>query len=136
MIALLAVLISGPLAPPPPDLVGPIQGAIWHDLELNAMIGNGAWNASLWYNASSGGAPDLHILDLRCRGRGGGYDCAFTLMRDGGPGMAFDEVAPDKLDCTARLVTRRDGGEVQWRVFHTPPRGAGHSRTSMDCKPA
>jgi hypothetical protein len=110
--------------------IGGIYSAIWADLQQNALIGNGNWRASLWYNASSGNSPDLHIQQLKCTKTGSGQRCAFVLFRDGGPATALGESAPDKLNCKAVFARENDG----WSVVHTPPRRKGHSNTSMKCK--
>ena len=115
---------------PPAPLKGQLQAAIWDDLYLNAMIGNGNWPASLWFNAGSDKTADHHIRGLACRSRAGGQQCSFDLIRDGGPAKAYGERAPEKLFCTADLHHTADG----WHVKHTPPRGAGHSQTSMTCE--
>lgn len=128
------LLAAASLAPPQEPLAGQIRAAIWNDLQLNAMIGNGNWIASLWYNASDGdaGAPDLHILDLTCGRVRKGYRCSFSLVRDGGQRMVMNEIAPDHLDCTASFV--RENEADRWMVRHYPPRHSGHSRTDMRCK--
>lgn len=134
MLARLALLAAAPLIPPAEPLAGQIRAAIWYDLQVNAMIGNGNWLGSLWYNAGSSERPNLHIQALRCRGRNAVIRCAFRLFRDGGPVITVfnGEVAPDTLDCNARFV--RAVGEDGWRVRHIPPRRGGHSRTAMRCR--
>jgi hypothetical protein len=121
-----AVALMSPAEP----LRGQLHAAIWHDLLVNAMIGNGNGLASLWYNAGSDGVSDLHIGQLECSKVPAGQRCAFQLFRDGGPATAFGETAPDKLQCDAMFIMQKDG----WAVRHTPPRKAGHSKTSMRCK--
>lgn len=113
-----------------------LRAAIWNDLQLNAMIGNGNWIGSLWYQASSGNVdnPDLHIEQLECRTRGENYACSFILFREGGVATVLREQAPDRLSCEARFVPL--DGEEGWSVQHIPPRRAGHSRTTMECKDA
>ncbi|MGW8203992.1 hypothetical protein ACWGM0_15790 [Sphingomonas bisphenolicum] len=52
---------------PAAPLDGQLNAAIWHDLEANAMIGNGDRLAALWANAGNEKALTLHIEQLRCR---------------------------------------------------------------------
>jgi hypothetical protein len=136
MLSILALIAAVTSESPRAVPIEEVNAAIWHDLELNATIGNGNWIASLWYNAGSDQRPDLHIRELTCRGRGPGYRCSFTLFRDGGVAMVLGEKAPDTLTCEADLV-RGTGkaGEAALSVKHLPPlpRG-GHSRTTMRCK--
>lgn len=101
---------------------------------MNALIGNGNWLASRWYNAGREGdeAPDLHIQNMSCRANREGHHCTFTLSRDGGVSVVVNEVTPDQLICTAQFVRSDDANK--WTVKHRPPRGAGHSRTDMRCK--
>ena len=117
------------ITPTPDDALA----AIWADLQLNAMMGNGNWPASLWYNggAENPPTPDLHIRDLACRKHAGSYRCTFTLVRDGGVVIVLGEEAPDVLTCEADL---RQGEQAAWTVEHLSPtpRG-GHSRTTMHC---
>ncbi|WP_333570824.1 hypothetical protein [Sphingomonas sp.] len=107
-----------------------LHSAIWADLQLNAMIGNGNWPASLWYQAGSDTAPDLHIRDLTCTKEGSQPRCSFNLHRDGGPKTVLGEAAAADLACSASFFADGEG----WSVVHTPPRHAGHSVTSMRCK--
>jgi hypothetical protein len=130
MLLLMIAAAAAALTPPFAPLKGQLQAAIWADLELNAMIGNGNWLASLWYNAGSDAGPNLHLRELRCATDHAGQRCSFVLLRDGGPSMALGETAPDKLVCIASFAHHHDG----WSVVHTTPRGAGHSRTTMECK--
>lgn len=126
LFAAASVILMAPSEP----LEGQLQSAIWADLQLNAMIGNGSWLASLWYNAGDGLGPDLHIRGLQCAMTSFGQRCSFDLYRDGGPTNVLGETAPDKLACVAAFAHHSDG----WSVIHAPPRGAGHSKTSMECK--
>ena len=130
MLISFAFLTASTLAQPAESLAGPIREAIWYDLQVNAMIGNGNWLASLWYNAGES-ASDLHIQDLSCRGRSNKYWCTFTLFRDGGVKMIFREQAPDRITCNAIFV-RLDNG-IDWAIKHRRPRTSGHSRTTMQC---
>jgi len=129
MMALLLAFAASDFAPPPESLAGELRAAIWHDLGVNAMIGNGNWIASLWYRAGSEDAGDLHIEELACRGLDAARECRFNLLRDGGvKEVSRDVPAPDRLTCTARLVRHADA----WAVEHAPVR-AGHGQTSMHC---
>ena len=94
------------------------------------MIGNGNWLASLWYQAGSETAPNLHIRELACARSRSGQRCAFDLYRAGGPVIVLGETAPDKLACVAAFALDSDS----WHIVHTPPRGTGHSKTSLRCK--
>ena len=94
------------------------------------MTGNGNWLASLWYNAGSDRASDLHIRDLMCSQDGSVQRCSFALQRDGGPKEVMGETAPEALICLADLEKTDDG----WSISHTPPHKVGHSQTSMRCK--
>lgn len=134
MLTMLTLLAAASLSPPAEPLAGRLRAAIWSDLQLNAMIGNGNWPASLWYNAGQEDvkAPDLHILDMFCGSNREGYRCSFILLRDGGVRTVFNEAAPVRLDCSAQFVRSKEPGE--WAVKHRPPRGSGHSRTDMQCK--
>ena len=129
MLTILLASAYATLSPPPEPIKGQLQSAIWADLQLNAMIGNGNWLASLWYNAGSDASPNLHIQELKCVEFRSGQQCSFELYRDGGPGTVMGETAPDKLICAANFSLSKDG----WSVVHTPPRKAGHSKTSMRC---
>lgn len=134
MLKLFAFLAAIASAPPPEDTTREVHGAIWSDLQLNALIGNGNWVGSLWYNASRGNAdtPDLHIHDLTCRPKDSGYRCSFGLFRDGGVVTVLGEDAPARLSCKATF--ERQDGEAGLAVKHLPPpRGGGHSQTTMKC---
>jgi hypothetical protein len=133
MLTLLALLAAVSLSPPADDMAGEVRAAIWNDLQMNALIGNGNLVGSLWYNASKDNAvvPDLHIQDLACRATARGYQCTFVLFRDGGAVKVLGENAPAKLRCAATF--ERQGAEKGLGVKHLPTRGSGHSRTTMKC---
>ncbi|MDB5707392.1 MAG: hypothetical protein JWN66_4508 [Sphingomonas bacterium] len=136
MLSILALIAAVTSESPAP--VEEVQAAIWYDLEVNAMIGNSNWIASLWYNAGSDETANLHIRDLSCRHHGGGYRCSFTLFRDGGVATTLGEEAPDMLTCEADLMrVKGEDDKIELGVKHLPPlpRG-GHSRTTMHCKDA
>jgi hypothetical protein len=130
MFALLLTAVAAALTPPAEPLRGQLQSAIWADLQLNAMIGNGNWLASLWYNAGSDTASDLHIRELMCSQDGSVQRCSFALHRDGGPKEVMGEAAPEALICLADFEKTDDG----WSISHTRPHKVGHSQTSMRCK--
>ena len=130
MLTLLLTAVAASLTPPNEPLKGQLQSAIWADLQMNAMIGNGNWLASLWYNAGSETASDLHIRELTCAQDGSVQRCSFALRRDGGPKEVMGETAPDALICLADFGRTDDG----WSISHTPPHKVGHSQTSMRCK--
>lgn len=130
MLSFFLTLAAASLTPPSEPLKGQLQSAIWADLQLNAMIGNGNWLASLWYNAGSDTSPDLHIRKLTCSQAGSAQRCSFELRRDGGPKRAMGDTAPDVLVCFADFAPTDDG----WSVSHTLPHKAGHSQTSMRCE--
>jgi len=134
MLFMLTMLAAASLSPPEEPLAGRLRAAIWNDLQLNAMIGNGNWLASLWYNAGQedAKAPDLHIRDMSCSSNQEGHRCSFTLLREGGVRTVFNEAAPNRLNCTAQFVRREESDG--WMVKHRPPRGSGHSRTDMQFK--
>ena len=111
-----------------------LYGAIWYDLELDAMIGNGAGIAALW--AAADGMK--HIVDLRCKGAERRQKCSFGLYRDGGMKRVRDEDAPDALRCTAIFVFAKDEGdeEESWGLLHVrPPKRGMHSQTTLNCQP-
>lgn len=131
MLAVVLIAALQTLEAPPEPLKGQLQSAIWMDLQRNAMIGNGARLASLWYQAGSDTAPNLHIQALACAKSRSGQRCSFVLYRDGGAVRVMNETAPDTLACVADFV-RADGA---WSVVHTrPPRKGGHTKTSVRCK--
>jgi hypothetical protein len=136
MLAVTLFLAASALTTPDEALAREIYTAIWQDLQLNAVIGNGNWIASLWYNASSGdqSSPDLHIKRLLCQPQGPGYSCSFTLLRDGVVVRVFGEEAPDQLSCKATLIPSDDENGEALEVKHTPPRHGGHSQTTMRCE--
>lgn len=134
MFALLSLAVVALSAAPAEPLAGQLRSAIWSDLGLNALIGSGNWVASLWYNAGSQSTPNLHIRDLRCDSGTATKRCSFILFRDGGVVLVLGKPAPDRLACDATFIVNADEGG--WAVKHTPPRGAGHSQTTMKCEAA
>lgn len=130
MIAL-ALMASLSFAAPAEPLASELRSAIWSDLQLNAWIGNGNTLAYLW---SWGGRdqPDVHIAQLACRRSAAQYRCAFLLTRDGGVKSVRGEIAPDRISCDAIFVAGDDA--KGWAIMHLPPKGSGHSRTTMKCR--
>lgn len=133
MLSVLATIILAASNIPDEAALRAFRGAIWADLERNAMIGNGNRLASLWYNSGSSDRPDLHIQNLSCDLRLKRYRCSFVLFRDGGATTVLGQRAPDTLRCRAKLEA--DAEEIgSWKVEHLPPQGGSHSRTSMICR--
>lgn len=130
MFTLLVLLAIAPLNATADPPAGKLRAAIWYDLQVNALIGNGNWLASRWYDAGSETTPNLHIRKLRCDGGDTAQRCSFELIRDGGTAKIMGEDAPDKLDCNAIFTRAKDG----WAVKHKHRRRAGHSQTTMQCK--
>lgn len=131
MISKTLVAASAIFATPIEPLEGQLNAAIWHDLQANAMIGNGDWLASLLLNAGDGKELNFHINQLQCRQRMPEMQCRFILSRDGGKIAVFGEDAPENLECEAVF----EKGAGTWQVVHQPPRrGRGHSKSSMRCK--
>ena len=130
MLAPILAALAASLTPPPEPLKEQLQSAIWADLQLNAVIGNGNWLGSLWYNAGSDTVSDLHIRELTCSRGGLVQRCSFALYRDGGPKAVMGETAPDALICLANFRKT----DQRWSISHRPPHKAGHSQTSMRCK--
>jgi len=117
-----------------------IYADIFHDLFLNAMIGNGNREATLtWVSGhDQGHPPELRIRDLRCYALAGRRNCRFDVTRTPDPQSgepAGDAGEARRLRCRAAFVQRDGPGGRRWRVVHFPPGpGGGHSRTSMDCR--
>jgi hypothetical protein len=112
--------------------------AIWNDVFLNAMIGNG--NNEVTYDWIEGAGlsnkPTIKIEGLNCQARNHDQYCRFDLVRV--PSSAVAELTPalvSRLACRARLRLN-DDGEPGWTVVHLPPRHSGHSRTTMSCRTA
>jgi len=142
---ILATLLSGctlpttphfPLAPPDERLAAQLRGAIWSDLQSNALIGNGNELAAAWANAGSDRepAPLLHIEALRCSGSQTVLRCQFGLLRDGGVATYLGEPVTDRLSCTANF--RRSRATDEWSIPRLPPGPeGGHSRITVRCQP-
>jgi len=124
------------MAPPAEPRAGQLRAAIWDDLQLNGMIGNGNEVASLWMNfwGYADDPPLLHILDLACRGSEMVQRCRFDLLREGGAIVVDGRTVPDRIRCRAMIRRTRDG-EGEWAIPHLPPNpGGGHSRTTLRCE--
>lgn len=132
MIRFLLLMMTVAATPQDSTPETPFYGAIWHDLGVNAMIGNGNMEGARWYNAGSEGVADLHVRDLACQKSRTKTRCSFVLFRDGGVKQDASGSVPDTLHCQALFVRANDG---DLSVEHLPPlpRG-GHSRTTMRCR--
>jgi hypothetical protein len=110
--------------------------AIYDDVFLNAMIGNG--NREVTYDWIEGvglsNKPTIKIEALTCQARNYGQYCSFDLVRTpSGAAADLDPALISRLVCRARLRPNEDGNPG-WTVVHLPPRRGGHSRTTMSCK--
>lgn len=124
------------MAPPPEPLAGQLRAAIWEDLRLNGMIGNGNEVASRWMNfwGSADDPPTLRILELACRGDDTSQLCQFDLLREGGTIVVDGRSVPDRIECEATIRRSREG-EDHWGIPHLPPGPqGGHSRTTLRCE--
>ncbi|NYF30505.1 MULTISPECIES: hypothetical protein [Sphingopyxis] len=111
--------------------------AIFADVRLNAMIGNGNVEVSTeWAMGRNGDDVVIQVEDMSCPDGRKSKTCSFTLRRMlTRNGVAVtDPALPERLRCIAILkwVEARDG--AGWGVKHDPPRRIGHSRTSMTCR--
>ena len=121
-----------------------IRNALFNDLVVNAMIGNGNDEADWdWYlGPDHRNPPRIEISDLRCRPLFHQRVCRLLLSRTPNPASQEPEAetaqAP-RLRCSATLQReRQNDGRRVWKVLHFPPdeRWGGHSRTSMHCRVA
>lgn len=122
------------MALPDEELAGELYGAIWNDVQSNALIGNGNELAAQWANAGNDAdeAPLLHVQNLLCRGGEAQLQCRFDPLRDGGIAPYLGQAVPDRLTCSARF--RRSGD--QWSIPRLPPGpDGGHSRITIRCQP-
>ena len=135
-LALAAAAIAAPWT------TGAANSAIFHDLYMNAMIGNGNHLAGwTWYfGHDNDHPPEIRISDLRCSALFGQRNCSFILTRAADRAstrLAEDAAEPRFLRCSATLHRRRElDGRKVWGVLHFPPdeTSGGHSRTSMSCR--
>lgn len=133
MNALLVLALSGAFAAPPEGGEAFYAG-VWSDLASNALIGHGNVAAFDWYWVAEHDQRQMHIGDFVCRKAGREHrQCRFTLLRDGGPAALRDRMVSDRLTCSARFQRGVDGA---WYVVRKPPRGGGHTITTMRCKAA
>jgi len=65
MLILLSLLAAAPIQQDS-GAAKPFYRAIWNDLKLNDLIGNGNLRAAQWYDAGSETVPNLHIRELIC----------------------------------------------------------------------
>jgi hypothetical protein len=112
-----------------------VRSAIWADVQLNAMIGNGndrvSWD---WvFGEDRQHPPSLTIADLKCSKRKQPYRCEFNLIREASADApSVEGTIAASLQCTASFKWLDD--ERHWVVVHSPPpEHRGHTRTSMRC---
>lgn len=143
---MILAMIAAALAPAQASPALPeLYAAIWYDLSLNGMIGNGNEVAGGdWYlGHDTDHPPTMRISDLRCRRLLAQRNCRFLLTRTPDPAStrpAEDAAEHARLACRAAFYRHRvEGGRPRaWRVLHFPPdeRRGGHSVTSMRCRAA
>jgi hypothetical protein len=141
---MILAMIAAALAPVPASPALPeLYAAIWNDLMLNGMIGNGNdIAAGDWYwGHDTDHPPTMRISDVRCRRLLGQRNCRFLLTRTPDPGStrpAEDAAEHAQLACRAAFYRQRgeSGRQRAWKVLHFPPdeRYGGHSVTSMRCR--
>lgn len=129
------------LAAAPEPRLSQVHGAIFDDMQTNAIIGNGndlvSWP---WYfGHDHGHRPELRISEVRCGVRPGGRSCSFLVTRTADPRSARpaeDAGEHRRLRCSASLARmRQEDRRYVWQVIHAPPSNpGGHSRTSMRCR--
>ena len=143
---ILAMIAAAALAPVQATPALPeLYAAIWNDLMLNGMIGNGNDIAGGdWYLGHDvDHPPTIRISDVRCWRLFSQRNCRFVLTRRPNPGSTMpveDAAEHSQLACRATFYReRREGsGQRVWEVLHFPPdeRHGGHSVTSMRCRAA
>jgi hypothetical protein len=127
------------VVPPDAETKAPCEycAAIFDDVRLNAMIGNGNLEiSSEWAQGRKGDDVSIRIEELSCPERRKRKKCGFTLHRvlTRNGVETVDPTLPQQLRCTAILKWFDTPGETGWGVEHLPPRhGRGHSTTSMTC---
>jgi hypothetical protein len=113
--------------------------AIFSDIFLNAMIGNGNLAVTYdWaYGLDNSKAPRLKIDAIMCQQTRRLPVCQFDLVRiPHAAASDADKALHRRLSCSASF-RRQDNGEAGWEVKHLRPRrGGGHSRTTMRCEAA
>jgi hypothetical protein len=116
-----------------------IRAAIFDDIQLNALIGNGnalisgGWIMGYTHETT---APQIQIRDLGCPYSATDAHCDFALARLSKPTIDIwtGNPVPLLVKCKARLARTKDA-EGGWSVVHTPPPARGdHSRTTMTCR--
>src|ERR1044072_7056639 len=134
---MLAILPALAAQPAPAD-AAEFHAAIFHDLFLNAMIGNGNEEATLGWVSGHGRdhPPELRISNPHCHAWFGQRRCRFEVTRT--PDPLSDEPAADagearRLRCQATFLRQGESGRRRWQVLHFPPNG-GHSETSLQCR--
>ena len=132
--AIVAAVAAQPSLNPPS--VENVRSAIWSDVELNAMIGNGNDRVSWeWvFGTDREHPPTLTIVGLKCSEGGDPYKCAFDLTRQtNAAAPSPDETQDPELRCTASFDWSQE--ERRWVVIHVPPpKHRGHTRTTMRCR--
>lgn len=141
MVQFSVLLAATALAASPAPDQDQIRAAIFDDVRLNALIGNGntlisgPWTLGYQHEAT---APQIQIRDLDCTDGATDARCDFVLARLSKPTIDIwtGKPVPLLVKCKARLAKSPDvkGG---WSVVHTaPPARGGHSRTTMTCRKA
>ena len=139
MVQLSVLLAATALAASPAPDQDQIRAAIFDDVQLNALVGNGntlvsgGWVMGYQHEAT---APQIQIRDLDCTDGATDARCDFVLARLSMPTIDIwtGKPVPLLVKCKARLVKEAEGA---WSVAHTPsPASGGHSRTTMTCRKA
>lgn len=114
---------------PGQPLLDKLYGAIRNDTGLDFLLGQGV--VPFFFRSVNLDDLTLHIDDMRCRSSRQGQLCAFDLVRDSDPKSATDMNAPKMLRCTASF---RHDDEEGWTVVRRRPKGASHSRSTLQCE--
>ena len=138
MIAAFMLLLLSPQSEAATELPCEYCGAIFVDIQRNAMIGNGNDEVSSeWAVGREGDDVSIRIEELACPEGRKRKKCSFVLRRMlTRNGVAtVDPILSERLRCNAIFKWSDSPGEVGWGVEHlSPRRGRGHSITSMTCK--
>lgn len=113
---------------PGQPLLNKLYGAIRNDAGLDSLLGQGV--VQFFFRSVNLDDLTLHIEDMRCRSSRPGQLCAFDLVRDSDPKSATDMNAPKMLRCTASFRHDEEG----WAVVRRRPKGASHSRSTLQCE--
>ena len=141
MVQFSVLLAATALAASPAPDQDQIHAAIFRDVQLNALVGNGnalisgGWTMGYQHEAT---APQIQIRNLDCTDGATGARCDFVLARLSKPTIDIwtGKPVPLLVKCKARLAKAPDA-EGGWSVVHTaPPAHGGHSRTTMSCRKA